>query len=130
QFRLRLPSRLNLMVAPAVAFDGVLDVFQKQLIPFVRMFPSGVISFLSPFQFAAGFNLFKHAVTSPILLAFKCVWVGGVSPVLVALIRRSFDVSIPSLSASISIARSMRNVISLCPNPRYDVAYGWFVYTQ
>src|SRR5699024_1459629 len=73
QFKLRLPSLLYLIMAPAVAFEGVLDVFQKQLIPFVRIFPSGVISFCFPFQLMAVFNLFKQAVTSPMLLAFRCV---------------------------------------------------------
>src|SRR5699024_3353003 len=122
QFKLTLPSRLKVRMTPAVAFGGVLDVFQKLVIPFARIFPSSVWILCPSSHLIHVLSLAKHADVSPILLAFRCVCAGEVSSGLMALHSLSLSGSILSFSANIFMALSMAKVSSLCPNPRKDVA--------
>src|SRR5699024_4379493 len=108
--------------ATAVAFGRVLDVFQKLVIPFARIFPSSVWILCPSSQLINVLSLAKHADVSPILLAFKCVCVGEVSLGLMALISLSLSGSILSFSANVFMPLSMAKVSSLCPNPRDDFA--------
>ncbi len=116
-----LPSSRKWRTAPASVKVGMAGAFQKQEMPFARMRvrPSApTVSVRRPSSQRSRFCTARmQAPRSPVLRSSTAP-VGTVSPALMALRSRSSAGSMPSFSASRSIARSTANDISIWPKPR------------